>query len=974
MNSLAPRFAVQFRLFDARVLLPAVYFWSLIIRLYNPLEHQEFTSFDRVIGHGVIHGVNVEARVAHFYLWYLFIMPVSFALIYFMLSKLSKRHVDLLDGFRFCKIFSLVSLASSAIFIFNLFNSGSVSPHFVESLFFSSIILGSTFTYLLLLRTYGEMGSSLGNLLRKYVGITMPFAAFKWCLVIAFASAFPFSLLMNATNQLLLVYGVNIWLFVVITEVCLRSRFVHHKGLDSLRIALLPLLFSPLALAVFLEGSNILNQYDLFIVHRLMWAKLICLALFLFSVILFIGHNTQKHLDWERIYYPVLLIGISFLVAIPAMQTLVETDLFEQSNHGMLVSDFLRYNKIPIIESFDAHMLSQSLWGILYGLINHDIFGAPFVLYSPFLIVVTNMLSYKLLAKIFGHDYAFLIVLLLPVPLFINFAILSVLTLLYAAEKNSCFSYFIYWLSVVIIVLYEAPLGFAAGLATTLTFLLLRFFHQKKGSLKKFLIALFGTLSSCILIYLSVCKVQGIAPLNRLKELLAIMSSSNNWGYSLMGDPNKFSFQFAYVLLPIFVLAVIAYAVKLLKNNDEPTQLPSLLIVLSLSFAFFINIQRGMVRHSLVEMTSGAAWPFIGMAIIAIAIAISVFFPKFKKELFVSIIVLLTLSTGIIIESKTATTNLLTTVSKRYTEKKISPGLTEKVPRAVPSEKFKATYTDIAKAINLVMTDDETYLDFTNQTFLYELAGKEKPVIVNQSPGHLSGEFSQEQFLNEIETFDGDVDFALLPTKSKGFNVRLDWIANAYRYYKVSEYISLHYKPVFTIGSYAIWCNAQSFDRTYRQIAEIQRHDTASPYTLIDYQYGDAESLHDYQLEDLPYLWGMKDDKEAYLNKPINVLKPENDQLYRIGAGSFSKEKGNYLLIEADAKTDGKADLLLLASVNDRENQLARFNFAIKAGEKCRYLIRVSADFNWYTGDVNALSLKSEVPLENVIIKLLEGD
>ena len=53
--------------------------------------------------------------------------------------------------------------------------------------------------------------------------------------------------------------------------------------------------------------------------------------------------------------------------------------------------------------------------------------------------------------------------------------------------------------------------------------------------------------------------------------------------------------------------------------------------------------------------------------------------------------------------------------------------------------------------LDTLLDEKDTFVDFMNKTVLYSVLGREDPVYVSQSPLQLAGEFSQEQFIKEIE-------------------------------------------------------------------------------------------------------------------------------------------------------------------------------------------------------------------------------
>ena len=117
------------------------------------------------------------------------------------------------------------------------------------------------------------------------------------------------------------------------------------------------------------------------------------------------------------------------------------------------------------------------------------------------------------------------------------------------------------------------------------------------------------------------------------------------------------------------------------------------------------------------------------------------------------------------------------------------------------------------------MDEGETFADFMNKTLLYSVLGYNCPVYVSQSPLQLSGDFTQKEFIKEIK----DVPIVLMPVDRGNYfcSTSLDGIANAYRYYRVAEYIFKNYRPLCRYGNdYAVWCIPEKYDLYKSKLAE----------------------------------------------------------------------------------------------------------------------------------------------------------
>ena len=127
-----------------------------------------------------------------------------------------------------------------------------------------------------------------------------------------------------------------------------------------------------------------------------------------------------------------------------------------------------------------------------------------------------------------------------------------------------------------------------------------------------------------------------------------------------------------------------------------------------------------------------------------------------------------------------------------------------------PVDRSKNDASAIKTAFKL-LDEGETFADFMNKTLLYPVLGYNCPVYVSQSPLQLSGDFTQKEFIKEIK----DVPIVLMPVDRENYRCSssLDGVANAYRYYRVSEYIFRNYRPLCRYGNdYAVWCIPEKYD------------------------------------------------------------------------------------------------------------------------------------------------------------------
>lgn len=1095
-----------FKLFHIE-LFPTVIFLSLILLyLFNPLSNLLITSFDRTIGVSLLTNISIEKRIYKFYLWYLIFLPLIFLITYYLVNYIY-IYSNKPTSFLFINDISSISLIPLAISFINRFNKFNLD---------FSILFPLCIVILFLLYF----------LFKGYAFIN--FSDYKWCILLSLSilqTAFTFlnfsGLNIKFNMSIYVIFFIS-FIFITIFISYIIARLIHIGILtiynfDIIKLSMIPILCGSGLTSLYIELTNILNQYYIFL--RKSSILFIYLLLLVFSIMIYIflknRNKIYKHFKWENIYYPILILSMVLITVQPSLQTYVDTDLFESANYGLTISEFFNYGKFPIIETFDAHMMRDSIWGIIYGILNSDKFGAIFIVYGKYIIPILFLIFYKILKEFFLNDFAFFLVLLFPssVPfIWSDFSFVSIILLIYAMKRNTLKSYILYWASLVIICLYSLDTGFAYSIATIGTFLLVYYFNIIKKfrvSLKNWFISFVVVMATCFVVYVSICYIKNINFILRIREFIAIANSNINWAYSSIGDTNLMIFSVTYIFIPFSVVLSLIILIYLIKFKNYRFKLSNLAIIISLGIAYIVNIQRTLVRHSVVELQINILF---FSSILFLTLLYILITDKYKKQKF---LILFSVATIFVTLLKVNTNfNSDTLINSAFNNciniNIFEEIITHKVERVVLSDNMKERTNNSIKVINNIINSDETYLDFTNNSLLYALSGKEKPVYVNQSPGLVSGEFAQEQFINQIDKNKEKVTFALMSSIGGG----IDGIQNSYRYYKISEYISNNFRPLCTFDNYALWCRKEKFndislrvldklgyltskiDLNEKIINELQLYDldiyynnnkfvinsgkidpqinnfetivndcikkeglfeilieyetdnsgviqmfyTKSEhekfgelkenvitnyinskkgkisflipftkytllrldvpdesnfiisniyikevnneepyYTICDYDYGDINSLHSYNLGQIPYIWGMYDIKKSFNNEVIAEIYNNVENIYSINTNNFSKQRGNYLLLDISSQVSGNCTITFGETVDLGKGEIEflaenYFNFKINEGINNRYLIRVSSDFFWYTNQINSFKVETDIDIQNIKFSFLSGD
>ncbi len=972
----------------------AVFFAISLVLFVNPLANiqNEVNEFKRVIGKGIVHDVDVSRRISNFNHW-IFLFAVSFMLFFLVVNDFIKKERD--DESR-----KILSFADNFIVLANVhlvfrcivyFQNGVAEESvFSYSTYLVALILISVFAYVIL-----------------HLGKNISVRLYSQLLLTAFCLSYPIAILINeGWKSGRLLFGIQAMLFsIVIIFIKFWGRLIKDKKADTV-IAGITILFSviPFGTSFYIEFINILNQHGIFVANlRKYYGIAILLGVTVTAVYCIIACKKNWKLNWWKKWsYPMMIFGISCLSVQVAVEDIYYVNIFESANASILISDFLNFGNIPLVEHYGGHMMTGVWEGILYAIFNNDIMGAVFSPYYGYLKTLLVVLFYYFLKYVWDENMAFFVALLFPYYehwQYFGMGMLIYLAMMAYIKKNSYVRAAMMWFAFIWCAVYRLDLGFAFGLACVMTLLIYVVLYRKWKAAKKLFITLTGWIILGIMIWVSLCVKKGINPINRFWEFLMISLSNQNWAYQIIGDVGHTVFAWAYIVVPFTVTVCIVYVIFSKKLREEISNEKWILLIF-MGISYFGNFSRSLVRHSLAEgismMVIWSSYIFLALFISCLKTNSKIFLPVFalliicnmlfiQKENFTEEAVTdsAALRTGIFTDEWTTGRKEVSEEEKTYWEGIQERG--ERIVRAKWDETIGNILHPYQMIINTLLEDDETFIDFISKTFIYSAINRRNPVYISQSPAQLSGEYTQEQFIEEME----GIPLVIMPFE-EGY--ALDTISSFDRYYKVVEYIYQNYVPLCKYeNSFAVWCRPE---RHKEMKAKIE-----SPYELIEYGYDGptlAEDspgnrtvsytglLHNYVVCHLPRLWAEKDRDKAVENPTVTELT-ECNGVYTFDNNSVQPgSNGNYLLIKAaydglDQEFYYSDDEILDVTVKlgfYKDGVFTeKYQYAVTLQEGYHdYLIRVSNDYYWYLKEVNAVYIDMDSSLHDVSMKILEGD
>lgn len=585
---------------------------------------------------------------------------------------------------------------------------------------------------------------------------------------------------------------------------------------QQLFFATIPISFVLIFQSIFLEFFNIFNVRIGFVFKnpKLLFTGFAILAI-LFSVLIYkrivkLGRHFDKNI-LVKYHFVLLIIAVGFMTSQPWSMISPENEFFEAGNHGISIDHFFRYGSIPIIENFDAHMLSNQLFPFLYGILNGYEPWAP-LLYISYIIIFNYLIVYQLLKRIMGSEYALVICLCFPLLGLVNnyYVFVGTIGLLLISTLNSSSKnkFYWFWAGTILLCIYRLDIGFSSLISGALAYLLMSYILKKSVEFKKFALAGIITFVSALLLFVFLCVLKSINPINRLHEFLLVAMSNQNWAFTDMGDMNHIVFRISYYVLPLLIVFLLAkvilksflekeYVIQILKTKQ--TQAAFILFVY-FAFNFYFNIPRGIVRHTFISGITTNIISTIPLALLAFI------FIKKRKE---NILIFLSASFGLYLVVNLNKPTFKDAGKSFFSEAVLSPSFSEKFNGGAAfngtrvRESFSLSEIRQFKGIlDAVLEPDETYFDFASLNLYHVLVGRKNPTYVNQSPLLLNGDDSQKMAIEEIKNSKAPI--VIVP---KGENIwkMIDGVPTNYKYYMISEYIYKNYTPFLAMSNFDIY-------------------------------------------------------------------------------------------------------------------------------------------------------------------------
>ncbi len=707
-------------------------------------------------------------------------------------------------------VFNGLSLAGFCLLFFKLFGSDvSFSLHFIFALM---IVISSGLIF------HKSSRSDHANFPTHYL----------WSILVSVACYFLFwqiMLFMHIKPVLslpvfLVLFGVPLYLLFT------GKYLLSHRILNSSR----PLIFLPLLSFVCIEGYMINNQHGIYFTPGFIY---VCgLLLIIFSA--FRQYYKSEFLNEDKPaldilfskWIPWLIAGL-FCIAFYSPVVNPDIDFFEDANHILPLQQFFSFGKIPFMDSFSSHALSDFGFGILYSLLNGADPMGVFV-YGFLMGVIILIVLYYFIYKISGNGFlAIWITLAYPytvflLPAYFNLVPLAALTFLLIYEKQTVARYIIFFSTLFFMIAWRIDLGsstLVAGFAGL--FFLINFMPDFEVKWKKLFQGLAVIFCFLIVLFLIMLSISGSHIFISISDALAYMSSFQSYGLKDLSNVHDMKYYILYFVFPGVILLIVAHSMyNLVRQQFDKKNTLFALSLVFLGLFYFSNLQRGLVRHTLAEN-----WDTALTSYAFFIIASAVFLHTRFMNTYIRFLIFFIAGTVVVTAYSFTVPDQHTTNNLNYLAEKLSNpaelNITRsKISRVKQDASQHMLYDEFSNWMNKNYPGKSTFLDFSNTPMLYYYANKIVPNYFLQIPHTAHNEYLQKRFLEDLHDY--DIPVVVYSTVPETFWDNLDGIPNTLRHYRISEYIFKNYTPAYIINNHSVWLDrklgAQKSDKEIQSV------------------------------------------------------------------------------------------------------------------------------------------------------------
>jgi hypothetical protein len=683
-------------------------------------------------------------------------------------------------------------------------------------------------------------------------------------------------------------------------------------------------------------GVFIANEFHFLLLHNLDYSisTHILLGFFIgilaaWSFILFKRKLPGTGVTLKSVGYP--LFAVAVIIRLYYSPVYPQTpDMFELANPANAVMRWYEFGEIPWLEAQSSHWLSNYLFSFIYTSLFGYTGDLSFMVYHFFMWLVVLVPLYLVLQDILKNEHAaigFLLIFPFTLSVFGSVGLGLIIPFLFVRlmQSPTYGKTLGFGLILILLLLFRPDIGVGTGFATLFMALLYGLKNATWRVWKGWLFPAIALLLVMTLFLLFISSTADIDLSASWKQSMDYFGGSQAHGFKdIYPTFDRFA-QFHYFVFPILVSLILVYFAYLYLKKSTYDKYLVLYILFAGAF-YLAHAQRGLVRHSLMEQSdafiSSYLYLFLGM--------VAVHFTSIKPG-----------RTAVF-----ALTTLLLIINFRYPNANPSQGFMESflahsntyrlidseedVSRVIelPFEEKEILYGQLVAFLDQNLTQEQTFVDFSNTPMLYFYTHRKVPSYFNQSLQNVVTDYLQKEKIKRMEQL--DIPIVVFSHSPANWFDRTDGVPNALRYHLLSDYIYENYSPLGNVGSYFLW---------RRNGFELQNP------VLLDPDKSQATQEITVDLKHLPRLLGQTKNSASPEETRINLNMPNSTEL-NVSPYLMDIHSGDFIdLYISNADSYDKTCVFIYSNP---EKIFARVSFTVAKKSSMRlYRIPVSWMYAW---------------------------
>lgn len=771
---------------------------GLVLLYLSGIDDTMTEFFDRAIGGASMKAIDAPIRVEAFWTS-LMILIASFLVLNFLVITIGE-YVKKKYGEHFLQLEREIFFELGLVMLINLVLSfNGVIRDFTDELHSKLLILLIVATGVVALHTLLKILE--GNKLTKnHAQIPLLTAAAfilplsLTCFVQLFVSRGTNTIAMYSITSLV----IYLILFVAVRLVLFRVQSIN---VTALIYALIPVSLMPLSYILSNELQYTLTKHNIVLSPKVIATAFGALLLLIGMFVYWKNRNKTNertaNAALENFVLPTLLVTLGiFAVHVQVMTLGSSFDMLHTGNQILWAQQLYQFGNLPFVDILPHQ--PYGLGALLYMLINGYNLLEPLVWNNLIYIIPVVLIIYFLLKQLLGARWAALLMCFTPVILYANpYYIVGLLPLLFVKqmrEKRNTLSYFLLLFASVIACVYQLSSGKIAVIASVAMLCL-------SISSKKQLISALKALLFAYVIPLTIGLTVLVARGNNFFDWLTLLMAANKSDILIGSFPSfiadgrsLFEVTLYYGLFPLLALI---FGFLALKNKEKSYSLNKNFknyCIAYLCMAAIICSLRAFARHSQQETLPIDYYPLL-------CVLIPCFVVKSKTVQRIAttlVIVFFTLTPYVALSS--GDSNLAAVGLKDFTFHAYQAG--EVRCDTLASRGYPH---NLRKALDMVLTEDQTFFEGVNSYLLYALMERECTLSI-ACAWLIQTETSQEAYLRELEKLyeQNKVPIIIYGSDSGEWGM-LDGAPSELGLFKLSEFIYTHYEPWIIVDDFHLW-------------------------------------------------------------------------------------------------------------------------------------------------------------------------